>query len=80
MPKLRRISGKNLVKLLLIEGFAEVRQKGSHIRMIIKKVDASYYLTIPLHDELDRGTLKSIMRSLERCFTADILKKIFYTK
>ncbi|MCX6717860.1 MAG: type II toxin-antitoxin system HicA family toxin [Candidatus Taylorbacteria bacterium] len=80
MPKLRRISGKNLVKLLLAEGFSEVRQKGSHIRMVMKVASITYYLTIPLHEELDRGTLKSIMRSLERCFSADILKKIFYTK
>lgn len=40
-----------------------VRQRGSHIRM--KKVTSEIVIkiTIPLHDTLDRGTLKSIIRS-----------------
>jgi predicted RNA binding protein YcfA (HicA-like mRNA interferase family) len=40
-----------------------VRQRGSHIRM--KKVTPEFTikLTIPLHGTLDRGTLKSIIKS-----------------
>lgn len=56
-----------------------MRQKGSHARLAIKKSDVFYYITIPLHEELDRGTPKSIIRSLERCFDADKLKQLFYT-
>ncbi len=80
MPKLRRISGKNLLQILLAEGFLKIRQKGSHARLVMKVGKVAYFITIPLHEELDRGTLKSILRSLERCFSDDKLKKIFYTR
>ena len=80
MPKLRRISGKNLIKILLAEDFLQVRQIGSHVRLVKKISETSHYITVPLHDELDRGTLKSIIRSLYRCFDSDKIKKLFYTK
>ena len=78
MPKLRRISGKELVKILLNEGFLELRQKGSHVRLVVETRDSSHYITVPLHDELDRGTLKSIIRSLQNCFSEEKIKKLFY--
>jgi predicted RNA binding protein YcfA (HicA-like mRNA interferase family) len=80
MPKLRVISGSSLVKILLTEGFEEVRQKGSHIRLVKKVAEISYHITIPLHETLDRGTFKSIIRSLERCIDGDKLKRLFYIK
>lgn len=61
--KLPVISGKEAVKALERAGFVIVRQRGSHIRM--KKVTSERVIkiTVPLHDTLDRGTLKSIIRS-----------------
>ncbi len=61
--KLPVISGKEAIKALERAGFVAVRQRGSHIRM--KKVTSENVIniTIPLHDTLDRGTLKSIIRS-----------------
>jgi len=79
MPKLRVISGKVLMKILLAEGFVEIRQKGSHARLVLKASDSAHYITIPLHDEIVRGTFKSIIRSLQRCFSEDKLKELFYT-
>lgn len=80
MPKLRRIPGKDLLALLLKEGFTIMRQKGSHVRLVMKTANESYFVTIPLHDELDRGTEKNIVRSLERCLPDPKIKEIFYTK
>ncbi len=61
--KLPVISGKEAIKALERAGFVAVRQKGSHIRM--KKVTSEMVIniTVPLHDTLDRGTLKSIIKS-----------------
>lgn len=80
MPKLRVISGKKIVQILFTEGFVKIRQKGSHMRLAIKIENTFHYITVPLHEELDKGTLKSIIKSLRRCFSEDKLVKLFYTK
>ncbi len=61
--KLPVISGKEAIEALEKAGFVVVRQRGSHVR--IKKVTSKNIIkiTIPLHDILDRGTLKSILRN-----------------
>ncbi len=61
--KLPIISGKDAVKALEKAGFVIVRQKGSHIRMKKVTSDTVIKITVPLHDTLDRGTLKSMIRS-----------------
>ncbi len=60
--KLPVISGKEALKALERAGFVVVRQRGSHVR--IKKVTSEKVIkiTIPLHETLDRGTLKGIIR------------------
>ncbi len=78
MPKLRRISGDDLIAILTNQGFKVVRQKGSHVRLVCL-VNSSYiFITVPLHHELDRGTLRSIIRSLQKCLSGEIIKKLFY--
>lgn len=80
MPKLRVISGKRIIQILLAERFIKIRQKGSHTRLVIKNENTFNYITIPLHEELDKGTLKSITKSLRRCFSEEKLIELFYTK
>ena len=59
MPKLPRISGTEVIKILTkFFGFRTLRQRGSHITLTNDLV----FLTVPLHKELDRGTLLSILR------------------
>ncbi len=61
--KLPVISGKEAIRALEKAGFIIVRQRGSHVR--IKKVTSenAIKITIPLHETLDRGTLKSIIKN-----------------
>ncbi len=63
MTKVPVISGKEAVKALAQAGFTIVRQRGSHIRMKKVTSETEIKITIPLHETLDRGTLKSIIRS-----------------
>lgn len=56
------ISGGELVKFLAKQGFEVQRQKGSHV--IVKHSDGRQ-TTVPLHRELDRGTLKSILNQVD---------------
>ncbi|MDP2767167.1 MAG: type II toxin-antitoxin system HicA family toxin [Candidatus Methanoperedens sp.] len=61
--KLPVISGKEAIKALERAGFVAVRQRGSHIRLKKVTSETVIKITVPLHDTLDRGTLKSIIRS-----------------
>jgi hypothetical protein len=40
----------------------------------------TFHITIPLHNELKRGTLSDIVSELERCVSREKLEKDFYTK
>ena len=52
------ISGKELIKILYKNfGFYPIRQKGDHVTITNDKA----FVTVPLHKELDIGTLKSIL-------------------
>ncbi|MFH0868641.1 MAG: type II toxin-antitoxin system HicA family toxin [archaeon] len=62
MLKLPRISGSDLLRILTKHfGFRTLRQKGSHITLTNDKV----FITIPLHPELDTGTLHAILKEAE---------------
>ena len=59
MAKLPRISGAEVIKILTkFFGFRTLRQRGSHVTLTNDYV----FLTVPLHKELDRGTLLAILR------------------
>ncbi|MBU0484110.1 MAG: type II toxin-antitoxin system HicA family toxin [Proteobacteria bacterium] len=58
MPELPRISGDEAIKVFIILGFRQVRQKGSHVMM--RRGDKG--CVIPRHKELAFGTLRSAIR------------------
>jgi len=60
--KLRVLSGDDVCAILAQHGFVNVRQRGSHV--IMQRTDAAGTTTVPvpLHRELRRGTLGSIIR------------------
>ena len=60
MSKLPVISGRQLVHVLEQAGFALQRQRGSH--MMLWRADPPTTLSVPDHRELDRGTLRAILR------------------
>jgi predicted RNA binding protein YcfA (HicA-like mRNA interferase family) len=60
MSKLPVISGRECVKALEKAGFYVLRQKGSHISLIHENPFAQ--VVVPDHRELDRGTLRAIIR------------------
>ena len=62
MPKLPILSGKEMIKILGKIGFVHIRTSGSHA--ILNRQDlikGKITLPVPLHPELAKGTLKSIM-------------------
>ena len=60
MIKLPRVSGRDCVSALEKAGFVQKRQHGSHI--ILRRDEPFAQLVVPDHKELDRGTLRAIIR------------------
>ncbi|MXY43662.1 MAG: addiction module toxin, HicA family [Dehalococcoidia bacterium] len=60
MSRLPRVSGRDCVSALARTGFYTRRQRGSHI--ILRRDDPFAQLVVPDHKELDRGTLRAIIR------------------
>ena len=62
MAKLRRLSGREVCKILAEHGFVEVRRRGSHIVMQRQEEGTTRTVPVPDHSELRIGTLQSIIR------------------
>ncbi|MBC7318832.1 type II toxin-antitoxin system HicA family toxin [Candidatus Bipolaricaulota bacterium] len=60
MSKLPRISGRECVRALERLGFYCKRQTGSHV--VMRRDEPFAQVVVPDHDELDRGTLRAILR------------------
>ena len=63
MSKLPVVSGKKCIKTLEKVGFVIVRRRGSHI--ILAREDPKNTVIVPDHKELDRGTLRAIIRQAD---------------
>jgi predicted RNA binding protein YcfA (HicA-like mRNA interferase family) len=61
MSNLPRISGRECIKALNKVGFHFKRQEGSHI--VLRRDDPFGQIVVPDHKELDRGTLRAIIRA-----------------
>lgn len=62
MSQLPVISGAECIKALGKVDFFVDRQRGSHIILIREEPRAT--LTVPNHKELDKGTLRAIIRQV----------------
>jgi predicted RNA binding protein YcfA (HicA-like mRNA interferase family) len=60
VSKLPVVSGAECVRRLGKAGFVVYRQRGSHIVMVRQTPPSQ--ITVPNHKELDRGTLRAIIR------------------
>lgn len=80
MPKLKILSGQEIIKIFISFGFVAVAQKGSHIKLArVIEENSRQTLTIPNHNELDKGTIKAIYRQALRYIPESELKRHFYT-
>ncbi len=60
MTRLPVISGQHCISALQHIGYEVTRIRGSHARLVSP---GRTPVTVPLHDELDKTTLKSILRT-----------------
>lgn len=78
MPKLKVLSGKDLIKIFNKLGFTIQSQKGSHIKLFRQMQSNKQVLVIPNHTEIDVGTLKAIYKQASKYISEADLKQYFY--
>jgi predicted RNA binding protein YcfA (HicA-like mRNA interferase family) len=62
MPKLPRVSGREVVKRMERLGFVQLRQRGSHVVLRKETTEGVVGCVVPLHSELAVGTLRGVLR------------------
>ncbi len=65
MPKLPRLSGRELIRILELFGFLQIRQKGSHVILKKQTADGSLGTVVPDHKELAEGTIRGILKQAQ---------------
>ncbi len=78
MPRLRRLSGREVARIFQGVGFAVVSQRGSHMKLKRITAGSTEILTIPAHKEIDTGTLRAILRHASRFVPESELRPHFY--
>jgi len=63
MSKLPQVSGAEVVRALQKLGFTVRRQHGSHL--ILRRDNPFAQTVVPNHDQIDRGTLRAILRQTD---------------
>ena len=65
MTRLKRVSGKNVVKTLEKMGFHQARQRGSHVVMKKHTPHGAVGCVVPMHKELATGTLHGLLKQAQ---------------
>lgn len=81
MPRLRRITSREALKILGGFGFEVVSTRGSHAKLV--RVSASgerQVLTVPLHSQLPTGTVRALYRQASRFEPSSELRKGFFSE
>ncbi|PKB68207.1 MAG: hypothetical protein BZY81_02530 [SAR202 cluster bacterium Io17-Chloro-G4] len=80
MPRLRRLSGQQVINILSGFGFYIHSQRGSHVKLRrTPTTGALQTLTVPRHRKMDVGTIQAIFRQACRFIPEDQLRDQFYT-
>lgn len=78
-PRLRRLSARDVLSALKNFGFEVVATRGSHAKLRRVTEDGqTQTLTLPLHKDLDPGTIRAIYRQATRFIPETELRTWFY--
>jgi predicted RNA binding protein YcfA (HicA-like mRNA interferase family) len=80
MPKLRSLSGQDLLRIFSKFAFVKFSQRGSHVKLRRNTAGGKQILTVVLHDEVDKGTLQAIFRQASRYVSEADLAPYFFTE
>jgi predicted RNA binding protein YcfA (HicA-like mRNA interferase family) len=78
-PRLRRLSARDVLAALKTFGFEVVATRGSHAKLRrVTDDQQAQTLTVPLHKDLDLGTIRAIYRQATRFIPEVELRTRFY--
>jgi predicted RNA binding protein YcfA (HicA-like mRNA interferase family) len=78
-PRLRRLSARDVLGALKNFGFEVVATRGSHAKLRRVTEDGqTQTLTLPLHKDLDLGTIRAIYRQATRFIPETELRTWFH--
>ncbi len=79
MGKLRVLSGNDLLRIFALFGFNPVARRGSHVKLRRTLLNGiRQTLTIALHDEIAKGTLRAIYSQALRYIPETDLRRHFH--
>lgn len=78
MPRLKRLSGSEVIKILTNFGFQVHTQKGSHVKLRRIGFTGKETITVPNHQQLDIGTCRAIFRQASKYIPESELFNYFY--
>ena len=80
MPRLRRLSGMEVVSILMRFGFQFRNQEGSHMKLRRLSIDGHRQtISVPRHRELAVGTQREIYKQACEFIPEEQLRPHFYT-
>ncbi len=80
MPKMKVLSGKEIVWFFERYGFVITSQKGSHIQMKRRTVHGNQPVTVPNHKTVRKGTQKFLITLAIKYSLEQEAGDFFYTK
>ena len=81
MPRLRRLTARQLLRALRDVGFEVATTRGSHAKLVrVSPSGERHVLTVPLHSQLAPGTLRAIFRQAARLVPESELRPKFFTE
>jgi predicted RNA binding protein YcfA (HicA-like mRNA interferase family) len=80
MPRLRSLSGQDLLRIFSKFGFEKFSQRGSHVKLRRNVTGGRQILTIVLHRDIDKGTLHAIFRQASRYIAEAEMAPHFFTE
>lgn len=78
MPRFKRLSGAEVIKIFESFGFVIHGQKGSHVKLRRVTESGKETLIVPNHKQLDTGTCRGIVRQASQYIPLADLAKLFY--
>lgn len=80
MPRLKRLTSREVLRILGGFGFEIVSIRGSHAKLVrVSQSGERQVLTVPMHAQLAIGTVRAIYRQAAHFIPSDELRFKFFT-
>ena len=80
MPRLRRLTSREVLRILGGFGFEVVSMRGSHAKLVrVTQAGERQVLTVPMHSQLAIGTVRAIYRQAARYISDGELRAEFFS-